>query len=108
MTGQREIVVSASGAGSSALPSSHVSAQNTVSFKLNIIGSTFATATIANLFPNRKQILRAVGTYLLVCGLLVGVNARSQAGDTPPEGFFVTFDPPGSTLTFPSAISRSF
>ena len=45
---------------------------------------------------------------LLVCALLVyGWNARSQTGDPRPTGHFVTFDPPGSTLTFPSAITAA-
>jgi hypothetical protein len=57
---------------------------------------------------NRQAAWRAVGAGLLVCALLVyGWNARSQTGDPPPTGHFVTFDPPGSTSTVPSAITAA-
>src|SRR5215469_5043642 len=50
---------------------------------------------------------RAVGAGLLVCSLVVyGHIARSQTGG-PPAGYFVAFDPPGSTSTTPSAVTAA-
>src|SRR5215469_13817071 len=50
---------------------------------------------------------RAVGAGLLVCSLVVyGHIARSQTG-SPPAGYFVAFDPPGSTSTVPSAVTAA-
>jgi hypothetical protein len=102
MIGQREIIVSASRAGLTALLSSQVSAQNTVPFKLKIVRSALAIATIASLLSNRKQILSAFHISLLVCSFLVAGTAQ---GKTVPEGYFMTFDPPGSTSTMPSGIT---